>query len=79
MAFAARDGGQPLDREDGMKSEEMAWRDYAAASAGALGLVIEPEWQAAVCGNLQTVFKLAALVEAFSLPDETEPAPVFEA
>ena len=49
------------------------------ASAAALGLVIEPEWKPGVKANLQVTLRLAALVADFELPDEAEPAPVFEA
>jgi hypothetical protein len=49
------------------------------ASAAALGLTIEPEWRAGVRANLQVTLRLATLVADFELPDEAEPAPVFEA
>jgi len=50
-----------------------------AASTKALGLPIEPAWQAGVRFNLQLILDHAARVEGFALPDETEPAPVFHA
>jgi 1-carboxybiuret hydrolase subunit AtzG-like protein len=50
-----------------------------AASAQALRLPLDPAWHAAVRANLQLLLKHAALVEEFSLPDDTEPAPVFRA
>jgi 1-carboxybiuret hydrolase subunit AtzG-like protein len=49
------------------------------ASAAALGLPIEPEWRAGIKANLQVSLRLGALVADFELPDEAEPAPVFEA
>lgn len=49
------------------------------ASAQALELPIDPAWRAGVRRNLQLIFSHAALVDAFSLPDDTEPAPVFRA
>ena len=52
---------------------------YIETSAVVLGLTIAPEWRAAVRANLAATFRLAALVEAFELPDEAEPAPVFTA
>jgi hypothetical protein len=52
---------------------------YIETSAVVLGLTIAPEWRAAVRANLAVTFRLAALVEAFELPDEAEPAPVFTA
>jgi hypothetical protein len=50
-----------------------------AASAQALRLQIDPGWHAAVRTNVQLLLKHAALVEEFSLADDTEPAPVFRA
>lgn len=49
------------------------------ASAGLLGLTIEPAWRAPVLANLRVLQAAASLVEDFPLPDEAEPAPVFEA
>lgn len=49
------------------------------ASAAALGITIEPAWKPGIKANLQVTLKLAALVAEFELPDEAEPAPVFEA
>jgi hypothetical protein len=42
-------------------------------------LPIDPAWRAGVKLNLQLIFRYAALVDEFALPDETEPAPVFRA
>ncbi|MEZ5852910.1 MAG: DUF4089 domain-containing protein [Hyphomicrobiaceae bacterium] len=50
-----------------------------AANAALLGLVLAPEWRATVRQSLAVSFRLAALVEDIDLPDEAEPAPVFEA
>jgi hypothetical protein len=49
------------------------------ASAAALGLPIEPEWKPAITANLAVTLRLANMVATFSLPDEAEPAPIFEA
>ena len=49
------------------------------ASAAALGLTIEPEWKPGIKANLQVTLRLATLVADLELPDEAEPAPVFEA
>ncbi len=49
------------------------------ASATTLALPIEPAWKPAIKGNLEVTLRLAAMVDAFELPDEAEPAPVFEA
>ncbi len=50
-----------------------------AASAQALGLTLDPSWQAGVKFNLQLILRHAALVDEFSLPDDAEPAAVFHA
>ena len=50
-----------------------------AASARALALPLEPAWQADVEFNLHLLLTHAARVDAFGLPDETDPAPVFRA
>jgi hypothetical protein len=49
------------------------------ASAAMLALPIEPEWKAAIKVNLAGTLQLADMVWEFELPDEAEPAPVFEA
>jgi len=51
----------------------------AAAGGKALALPIEPAWQAGITFNLQLLFKHAALIDGFALPDESEPGPVFRA
>jgi len=52
---------------------------YCDAAAALLGLTIEPAWRAPVLANLRVLREAAALVEGFPLPDEAEPAPIFEA
>jgi Protein of unknown function (DUF4089) len=49
------------------------------AAAQALPLPIEASWHAGVTFNLQLLLKHAALIDAFSLGDDAEPAPVFRA
>jgi hypothetical protein len=58
--------GDPLD----------AFIDAAALS---LGVSCDPAWVPAIKMNLEVILRQAALVDEFALPDETEPAPVFEA
>ncbi len=50
-----------------------------AASAQALALPLDPAWRGGIEFNLRLIFTHAALVDAFPLADETEPAPVFDA
>jgi hypothetical protein len=52
---------------------------YIEAAASALGLPVESAWRTAVKANLEVNLRHAALVAEFELPDEAEPAPVFEA
>jgi hypothetical protein len=53
--------------------------DFILSAARALDLKIERAWLPAVRGNLQVTLALGAMVGAFALPDDTEPAPVFQA
>jgi hypothetical protein len=53
--------------------------DYIDAAAKALGLRIEDAWRPAVRANLDVSLRLARMVDEFPLPDEAEPASVFEA
>lgn len=52
---------------------------YIAAASLLLGLPVDPAWTASVSDNLAVLTAAAARVAAFPLPDEAEPAPVFEA
>jgi hypothetical protein len=49
------------------------------ASAQALAISLAPDWHAGVKFNLQLVLRHAAVVEAFPLADDAEPAPIFRA
>jgi hypothetical protein len=53
--------------------------ELVAASAKELALPIDAAWRASVKLNLKLLFEHAALVDALSLSDEVEPAPVFRA
>jgi len=53
--------------------------ELVKASAAALDLKVDPAWLPAVRGHLEVTLRLGALVAGFDLPDEAEPAPVFEA
>jgi Protein of unknown function (DUF4089) len=63
-----------------MKLEDNGTIDALAdAAARVLALPIEPEWKPAIRANLQITLRLAAMVAEFELPDEAEPASIFEA
>jgi hypothetical protein len=53
--------------------------DFIAAGARALDLKIDKAWMPAVRRHLQVTLRHGALVAAFALPDDAEPAPVFKA
>jgi hypothetical protein len=53
--------------------------ELIAASARALGLTIDPAWEANVKFNLHLILRHAALVDEFALPNDAEPAPIFHA
>ncbi len=53
--------------------------DFIAAGARALDLKIDKSWMPAVRGHMQVTLRHGALVAAFALPDDAEPAPVFRA
>lgn len=53
--------------------------DFIVSAANALGLPLEEAWKTAVKTNLETTLCHAATVTEFKLPDDAEPAPVFEA
>lgn len=57
-------------------SELDAWINTGTAL---LGIPIQSEWRAAIRLHLTITFGHAATVLAFKLPDETDPAPVFQA
>jgi Protein of unknown function (DUF4089) len=52
---------------------------FIDAAARALGLPIENDWRPAIAANLRVTLAHAEAVEAFALPDDAEPAPVFKA
>ena len=62
-----------------MIDDASLWEDYVTSSAKALGLSLEPSWKEGASQNIETIFKLAAALEAFELPDDIEPAPIFKA
>jgi Protein of unknown function (DUF4089) len=55
------------------------WDSFIDAVSASLGLKIEESWKPAVCANLEVTLRLAKLVDEFPLPDEAEPAAIYEA
>jgi hypothetical protein len=52
---------------------------FIEAAAKALELPLEPDWLPAIKANLEVTLRLGKEVASFPLPDEAEPAFVFEA
>ncbi len=52
---------------------------FIDAAAAALALPVDEAWKPAIAANLRVTLEHAASVEAFSLPDDAEPAAVFKA
>jgi hypothetical protein len=51
---------------------------FIAAGARMLDLKIKQAWMPAVRGHLQVTLQHGARVMGFALPDDSEPAPVYE-
>jgi len=52
---------------------------FIDAAATALALPVEKAWKSAIAANLRVTLEHAASVEAFALPEDADPAPVFKA
>jgi hypothetical protein len=52
---------------------------WITSSAALLKLPLDPAWLPSIRANVEVTFRLAKPVDDFPLPDEAEPAPVFEA
>ncbi len=60
-------------------SEHDPTETWITSSAAMLGVPLDPAWLPSIRANVEVTFRLAKLVDDFPLPDEAEPAPVFEA
>jgi Protein of unknown function (DUF4089) len=60
-----------------MNDEDLTYA-WIRSSAAMMNLPLDPAWMPAVKANVDVTFRLAALVDEFALPDEIEPAPVYE-
>jgi len=61
-----------------MKDNDIA-DTWITSSAALLKLPLDPAWMPSIRANVEVTFRIASLVDEFSLPDEAEPAPVFGA
>jgi hypothetical protein len=62
-----------------MEANDQSLEQFIQAAAKALELPLESQWLPAIKANLQVTLRLGAEVAAFPLPDDAEPASVFEA
>jgi hypothetical protein len=62
-----------------MSQNPARWDALIDAVSASLGLEIVEAWKPAVRANLEVTLRLAKLVDEFPLPDETEPAGIYEA
>ncbi len=50
---------------------------YVDHTAALPGLTLDPAWRPGVVAHLIVILRAAAMVDAFPLPEEVEPAPAF--
>ena len=74
-AVRARKGGRKTLQRATEKHDPLD--DVIEESARSLGIKIDKAWKSAIRANLQVTLRHGALVAAFALDDEAEPAPVF--
>lgn len=55
------------------------WDAFIEAVSASLGLTIDEAWKPSVRANLEVTMRMAQLVDEFPLPDESEPAEIYEA
>jgi hypothetical protein len=59
--------------------DDKALESYIMAASAALGIPIEDAWMPTIRTNLAATLRISSLMADFELPDESEPAPVYEA
>lgn len=74
LATRDADEGNALNEPD-----DETLTEFMRNGAKLLGLPLDPTWEDSVRGHLRVSWRHASLVEAFALPDDAEPAPVFKA
>jgi len=76
----ARKAAKPAQRAKPAKQVKAHPLDpFVASGAHALELKIDKAWLPAVRSHLEVTLHHGALVASFPLPDEIDPAPMFEA
>jgi Protein of unknown function (DUF4089) len=64
--------------EGDMASEPFDAGAYVDAAAALVGLPIDPAHRPGIAANIERIAQMAALVMEFPLPDDTEPAPIYQ-
>ena len=70
---------KPVRRAKPVQRKSQPLDDFIVAGARALDLTIDKAWIPAVRSHLEVTLRHGALVAAFALPDDAEPAPIFKA
>ncbi len=52
---------------------------YMDAAGPLLGLTLDPAWRDAIRANLAVTWRMGQMVLDFPLPDDADPAPIFQA
>jgi len=68
---------QRQSREEQLADRPFDAESYVDAAAALIGMPLDPAHRTGVILNIERVAEMAALVMAFPLSEETEPAPVF--
>jgi hypothetical protein len=69
------DGGEPMSRDD---MADQPFEIYVDAAAKLVGLPLDPAHRPGVVLNIERIAQMAALFMEFPLPDEIEPAPIYQ-
>ena len=70
---------QALDDQLDMPGSTDQLDAFIEVVATSLGLTIADGWKPAVRANLEVSLRMAKMVDEFPLPDEIEPAEIYEA
>jgi hypothetical protein len=74
-----REGPLLRERRGSMPQPQDSLDGYLDGVALSLGLVIVASWKQSVRANLEVTLRMGRLVDEFPLPDEIEPAEIYEA
>ena len=75
----SRKARKPAKRAKSVRPAPTPLDEFINAGARALNLTLDKAWMPAVRSHLEVTLRHGALVAAFALPDDAEPAPVFKA